>query len=330
MENGLQEHRIAAELLPYLPNDLRSIFNRFSAADWAKMEEIRLRVFQPTIIRTHEGDFFINAKGSLAKDSDNAIYCTYAQVRQAVLLLSESSYYAFEEEIRRGYLTLKGGHRAGFSGKAVLDRGMIQTLKDISSINLRIAHHIPDTAREVLPYLFEDGMFCNTLIISPPGAGKTTLLRNIAYELSQGVHCLPNTVSIVDERSEIAAMVYGIPQLPVGMRTDVLDGCPKAEGIMLMIRSMSPQVIVCDEIGRSEDAYAIREAVNAGVKMVVSAHAKNYEELKERPVMAEILQSGCFKRVVTLSRSNGPGSVEDIQTETLQSIFHPRLLRKRG
>ncbi|MDP3486426.1 MAG: ATPase, T2SS/T4P/T4SS family, partial [Bacillota bacterium] len=147
-----------------------------------------------------------------------------------------------------------------------------------------------------------------TLVISPPQAGKTTLLRDIARQLSDK----GQRVCIVDERSEIAGCYNGCPQLDVGLRTDVMDGCPKAEGMLMALRALSPDVIITDEIGRAEDAAAIEEALNSGVRVIASAHGSTYEEVAARPNLSTLLQRGLFQRVVILSNRRGPGTIEYI------------------
>ena len=188
------------------------------------------------------------------------------------------SYTHLDVYKRQGYITLPGGHRAGLTGQGVLEKGYIRTLKNISSINLRLARAVYGAGDDFLPYMVENGSLCHTLLASPPRAGKTTVLRDLVRQFADGTTRLPPyNVAIADERSEIAGCVNGCPQLPVGHRTDVLDHCPKAEGMMLLIRSMSPQVLVTDEIGRPEDSLALEEALHAGIKAVSYTHLDVYK-----------------------------------------------------
>ena len=280
----------------------------------AQLEEIRLKPEQPILCRFRDREFFLGESGELLDALlENSRIFSAEEMRKTVLLLAESSFYALAEELRRGYITLPGGHRAGLTGRAVLEGGHVRTLKDISGINLRLARYVKDVARPLLPLLLsENGHPLPTLILSPPRAGKTTLLRDLARLLSDGVDVLPCRVGMVDERSELAAMRMGVPQLPVGLRTDVMDGCPKAEGMLLLLRSMSPDVLITDEIGRPEDAYALAEAMHAGVTVIASAHGKDEAEIRLRPVLEELLRQGAFRRLVVLSRALGPGTIERV------------------
>ncbi len=308
-------------ILPYLPPGLREEFSLIPPSCLTGLEEIRLRLGFPIALRFNCGEAFLAQGSRITQNPENGRVLSPQELRQIVLLISDSSFYALEEELKRGYITLRGGHRAGLCGRAVLDGGNIRTLKDISSINLRLARFVAGNGEKLLPRLYggEPKTLQHTLIASPPGAGKTTLLRDLAGLLSKGHGELsPNikgaayNVGIVDERSEIAAMLEGKPQLPLGPRCDVLDACPKGEGMMLMIRSMAPQIIICDEIGRIEDATAIREASNAGIIIIASAHGSNKEELLARPVMGGLLKEKAFGRIVFLSRAKGPGTIESI------------------
>lgn len=224
-----------------------------------------------------------------------------------VLLLTGSSFYALEQELGQGYITLPGGHRAGLCGQAVVEAGRLKTLRHISSINLRFARPVEGAANSLLPYLWrQDGKLCHTLLVSPPRGGKTTALRDIALALSEGRGGRPPLhVAIADERGEIAGAYEGVPQLPVGLRTDVLTGCPKAAAMMALIRAMAPEALLTDEIGRPEDVFALQEALNAGVTVIATAHGASRQELLARPCTGELLQQGFFERLLFLHRQQG-------------------------
>jgi len=240
-------------------------------------------------------------------------------LEKTLMMLSQSSFYALDEELRRGYITLPGGHRAGLCGHAVLENGYIRGQRDICSVNFRIARQEKGCADSLMRHLMQkNGLPFHTLIISPPGCGKTTILRDISLSLSENYAL---QVGIIDERSEIAAMSRGGAQLSVGTTCDILDASPKAEGIMLMLRSMSPQVLICDEIGRREDMEAVFEAINAGVKVIATAHAGSRTEALSRPVLGEILKQNCFERLVLYSARQGPGTLEQIWNAKGETIY---------
>ncbi len=305
------------EIFPILPNQLREIVSGLPEDILSQVEEIRLRQGKPLILGLNGNDMFLTPDGETTGLPELGVVVTDHDLSKSVQLISGSSIYAFEEEIKNGFITVRGGHRVGISGKVVVDRGKVRTIKYISGINMRIAREIPGVADKVMPYLIDtvSKEFCHTIIISPPRCGKTTLARDIIRQLSNGIPDLSFkgcTVGVVDERSEIAGCFNGVPQKDVGIRTDVLDSCPKAEGMMMLIRAMAPQVIAADEIGRQEDALALEEALNAGIKVLTTAHGSSPEEILKRPVLKEIMEKGFFQRMIILGRSNGVGTIEKI------------------
>ncbi len=307
------------QILPYLPAELREMLRHADERQLAQLEELRLKPLTPPLCRFSEGEAFLSADGALVKKAADGAPLSLSDLHKTVMLLSDSSFYAVEEELRRGYITLPGGHRAGLCGRTVLQHGEIKSLKEISAVNIRIARPVAGLAAPLLPRLLDQqGQLHHTLIVSAPRGGKTTLLRDLIRALSDGEGTAPAHIGVVDERSELAAMRGGVPQLPIGIRSDVLDGCPKAEGITMLLRSMGPEIIVCDEIGREEDAAAIMEAIHGGVRMLCSAHASSQEELFSRPVLASLLQHQAFSRIVMLSRRQGPGTIEWVKDGSLQ------------
>lgn len=313
---------IAKEILPYLPAKLAMLIGSIPPHTLNALTEIRLRDSKPLVLHLGLAEAFVTAAGKLADDPEQAYIVSSQDIAAALSIMSQSSLYALEEELRNGYLTLRGGHRVGFVGQAIVEQGRIRTLKNIAAFNIRIAREIPGAADAVMPYLLHKCTPYNTLIISPPQCGKTTMLRDIARQLSNGIPGIFSgiKVGVVDERSEIAGAYEGVPQKNVGIRTDVLDACPKAEGMIMLIRSMSPQVIVADEIGRIEDVAAIGEAVQAGVKLIVSVHGSDIEQLRRRPSINKLLQEQLFERYVVLGCSHGVGTVEGIYNEQFMRL----------
>lgn len=285
------------ELASVFPRLLQDILAELQV-DTKELQELRIRTERPVLAVCGSREY--RSRTTVGRE----------QIQEILAYLSNYSLYAYEDEVRCGFLSLPGGHRAGISGRTVLENGKIRTMTDISSLNIRFAHEVRGCADGLLPRLREDGKLLHTLIASAPGHGKTTLLRDCIRQISDGYGRYPGvTVGVVDERSEIAGSFRGIPGNDVGMRTDILDGCPKAEGMLLLIRSMAPKVIAVDEIGSREDLAALAQAMNCGCVLLATVHGSSLAELKNRPVLGEMIREGMFERYVFLT---GPGRIGQI------------------
>lgn len=307
----LDRERIQTEILPYLPEKVQRILLRAPAEVLTKAVEIRLRASLPLLAVLPERDCMFTPLGDVTRHWQEAFCCTAQDVARVVQAVGRNSLYALEEELRTGFLTMEGGHRIGLAGQAVLAGGAVQALKHIGSINIRVAREIKHASDVLLPFLFgEGGRPRNLLVISPPRCGKTTLLRDIARNLSDGFEAHAGLqVGVVDERSEIAACKDGQVTVDLGCRTDVLDRCPKAEGILMLIRSMAPDVVVTDELGRREDAVALMEALHAGVGVVASAHGADEREVALRPHVGELVRQRYFDLYAILSDKPRIGTI---------------------
>jgi stage III sporulation protein AA len=288
------------EMLDMLPESIGIQIMKLHPSSLARMEEIRIRVMKRV-------EVIISGK---------PVFLSYVTTQEdSINLLNELSHYSIytlEEELKKGFITVRGGHRVGLSGRVITEDGRVKAIRDVTSFNIRIAKEKVGIAERYVPYLFSK-KWLNTLIIGPPQTGKTTLLRDFARIISSGFQQIESRkVGIVDERSEIAGCVKGVPQHQLGERIDVLDACPKAEGMMMMIRSMSPDVLIVDEIGTKEDAEAVMEAVHAGVQLFVTVHGYRVTELLKRPTLKMLIESNVFDRFIELSRKDGPGTVQQI------------------
>lgn len=231
--------------------------------------EVRLRAGVPLSLVFIDGVRYVTREGKLTDDFSLGARVSTADIERGMELITRSSVYAFSEDIKNGFITIAGGHRVGISGDAVVSEGKILNMRSVQSLNYRYAREVMGASKDVMDRILEGNRIKNTLIVSPPMCGKTTMLRDIARNLS----LLGKKVSIVDERGEIAALVRGIPSFSLGANCDVLSGVNKAEGMILMLRAMSPEVIITDELGGEEDFSAVCEIKRRGVAVIASLHS---------------------------------------------------------
>lgn len=277
-----------------LPQRLRREAMSLPPGDRERAEELRLRVGQAMTAVLPEGERPLGGSPVEARE-----------LEQLLEIASRASVHAVLDQLCQGCLTVEGGHRLGLCGTAVCRDGEIRGLRGFSSASLRVARQVRGAAEEVWDALCPRGEMDSALILAPPGLGKTTLLRDVVRRLSDGEGCPPHRVSLADERGEVAALYSGRPQLDVGAHTDVMEGCPKAKGLMLLLRAMAPQVLAVDEITAPEDVEALREAAGCGAVLVATAHAGGRADLERRPVYRALLAQRIFRRLVSIRREDG-------------------------
>ena len=279
------KEKIQTEIIKYFPEKIKNEINKLNIENF---EEIRLRVLKPIIIKEHDKETILSLDGQayiLSKEELNKIF----------EMICNNSIYAYQEELANGFITIPGGHRIGITGKPLYKDGKVYSMKDISSLNIRIARQIVGCADNIIEEISD----ANILIVALPGVGKTTLLRDIIRQISN----LGKNIGIVDERSEIAAVYKGIPQNDIGIRSDVIDGGYKVDGIKMLVRSMKPDYIATDEIGNDDDIEAIKYSLNAGVKIIATAHGGNMNDLKRRKKLYELIEDKIFEKIIFIDKN---------------------------
>lgn len=298
-----------------LPENLGLYFEKLN---FNYINEIRLRANKPIVVNVMGRNKFLTNNG-LTEDINNAIICKLSSINDVINKASENSLYAVNDQIKKGYLTVKGGVRIGVCGEVVEDNANVNTIKNINSLNIRIPHKVKNCSLNAYLHIVNNDKVRNTLIISPPGAGKTTFIRDLAEQISNKNPTL--NLLVVDERAEISATIDGMQMLNVGPSCDIYTNCSKEFAFENGIRSMKPDVIITDEINLESDLNAIKTAITSGVSVIATIHANGIYDLKSKPHFEEILKNKVFDRYVVLSSKNGPGTYEGIFNENLVCVY---------
>jgi stage III sporulation protein AA len=292
-----------------LPDDMARSLRGLPKRVTEGLEEIRFRVNRPVTVYSGGKEYEVERRERAVVSHD--------EMEKIFSLLMNHSNYAYQDEIKSGYITLDGGHRVGICGRVIMDGDHVVSVRDISSVNIRRGREHKGISDPIVPYLFDgSGKVRNTIILSPPKCGKTTVLRDLIRNISK----MGNRVGVCDERSEIAGISGGVPGFDLGPRTDVMDGCPKDIGITMLIRSMSPDVIAVDELGSESDAKAVERAAVAGISLIATMHGRTYEDAV-RSSIGRYIKNGLISRIVLLSAEPSPGTVEDIINSSNMSLL---------
>ncbi len=289
----------------YLSADLRFILDKFMQKHTENINEIRLRCGQPLSILMSGRNLFLTHQGDITTSSAMGFMISPQIIHEIFLSACKNSVYAYNEQLKGGFLTLQGGNRMAVAGRVVYEDGKISSIQNITSLSIRIAGECRGCSGKIMPYIIQDGQIQSCAIISPPGGGKTTMLRDMARCLSRYGH----TVSIIDERGEIAGMNQGVASYDLGALCDVLDGCKKKDGLMLALRGLSPDAMIVDELGSVEEAQAVKEGINGGVATIFSMHASTLLQAIHREPMKYLLKQNAPDILVVLSGSGTPGKI---------------------
>lgn len=282
------------EIIRYFPINISNLlYKAINQNEKMKeqIQEIRIRVGRPIILKLHNLDILIE------------YIVNQTEILQILEKICENSIYAYKNQICNGYITIKGGHRIGITGSAVVENEKIINIKYITSLNFRIARQVLNCSNKIIGQVIDEKNqeIYNTLIVSPPGRGKTTILRDLIRKLSNGIDEINfkgKTCGVVDERGEIAAMYKGVPQNDIGIRTDIIENISKAKGIKILIRTMAPEIIACDEIGSKEDVEAIQEAIISGVKGIFTMHGKTLEDVKSNNQINKLIEENKIEKII--------------------------------
>lgn len=307
MEIEIEPFQRAIEIFPYA---IRNVLDKLPHSLKKQIHEIRLRSQKPITLCTATGTIFLSENGvPLYSCSPQALKSQKNDIADTFLNVCGCSVYAHQNEVSNGFITIRGGHRVGICGTAVVKDGLVTTVKDISSLNLRIARQIFGISQSVLEKVrpIRGGL----LVVGPPQSGKTTLLRDMALRISEGLEIQRMKTCVIDERGEFSGIFSGTAYNDLGL-SDILNGYPKGIGIMHAVRALSPEVIITDEVGTMDDVQSVEEGFNAGVYIIASIHAGNYEELMHRRQAQELLKTGAFSKLIFLKSRTEVGVVDKI------------------
>ena len=295
---------ICDHIAPILGDAIRKAY----ACAKIPFHEIRLRVGQSPSVTSFGRSFFITKQGELTTSSVTDLTVTDHLLQETFMRICHHSVYAFEKELRNGFITLTGGSRVGLAGHIVYENNVIHALRNISSVSIRVASEKRDCSHALLTHILSDDHIRSCAIISPPGGGKTTMLRDLARQLSiRGYR-----VCVIDERREIAACCDGVSSFDLGPLCDILDGCDKVDGMMWALRSLSPSVMIMDELGKEEESQVVLQGISSGVPTIFSLHAATLQQALRRSSLRILLKENCMDLLIFLGKSDDPGTVTRI------------------
>lgn len=301
-------HSKFQEALPYLPAVFQQPLRHIAAEQAAEIQEIRLRAGGSLQIIRNGTAFTVTGQGRLTAPNNDGIPVTRQALDTVFQNICAHSVHSWQAAIRQGFITIAGGSRVGLCGTAVMQQGVLETVRAVSGLNIRIASERIGCAEPLCAHLADRLTAGGILIAGAPASGKTTILRDLARTLGD-----THRICLLDARGELAAMQNGLPQYSLGAQTDVFDGYPKALGMEIAVRVMSPEILICDEIGSAEEADTLMQSLHTGVQIIASAHAGSLHELTERPQISRLIEAGAFRTGVLLGSGAQCGQVLAVQ-----------------
>ncbi len=296
-----------------LPESLRGSLGLLPKLVKATATEVRLRVDQPLGLVCAGRLLFPDRRGQASNHPmKTSLILSRKDLQDSFLSLSGWAVHTHQKELAQGYLSIKGGHRAGLGATAVLEKGQVVGLRDVTSINLRIAREIKGAAGDLIQRCFQEGP-CGLLLFGAPASGKTTILRDLARSLSSGEAGHYYKVCVVDESGEIGGASGGVVGCDLGPCCDLLSGYPKIQGLQTAIRYLSPQILICDEVCASQEVEALQLAANSGVSLITSIHARDFEELSRKPLYAALMETKAFSWIAELAGAEHPAQIKEIR-----------------
>lgn len=301
-----KSEKIIKSVCHYLPSEIAESIERINPKDIDNITEIRIRAERPLCVTLWGESFFLEKSGNLTKSFQNCLRTGFSEINNILKSLCRYSVYSYDKEISEGFITIESGIRAGLSGTVSYSDGK-KTMRYINGINFRIPREVKDCGEKIYTRLLKNRP-CGIIICGSVASGKTTLLRDLCRLCGNRY-----IVSLIDERGEIAGCRDGVPQNDVGINTDIFDGFERSDGIVNSVRSMSPEIIFCDEISTEKDSDAMIKSAGCGVKFISTAHADSFENLVKRPYLYELINSGIFEYAVIMSGSSEAGKIKDIR-----------------